>query len=166
MSRPTGDWESGRSVIAMCTRPGESLRVSYGVRKTLPHSRDGHENPAVLATGERYRVRIQLNDMGLGISTRAHKVRLCDIDGLLGRWSGPVADGDAADLWPAPSILPQRPPNVARRRTLAFFPNRRTALAREANEASVAMIWHIERIDRIGLELGQPPRQDGVNRVE
>jgi uncharacterized protein len=34
-------------------RTGESLRVSYGVLN-LTH-RDGHENPVMLATGERYR---------------------------------------------------------------------------------------------------------------
>jgi uncharacterized protein len=51
-------------VIRLCdVHPsGESLRVSYGVLN-LAH-RDGHEKPALLKMGERYRVRIQLNDAG------------------------------------------------------------------------------------------------------
>ncbi len=52
---------------------GESLRVSYGVLN-LTH-RDGHEKPAPLAIGERYRVRIQLNDAG-SVFPAGHRVRL------------------------------------------------------------------------------------------
>ncbi len=52
---------------------GESLRVSYGVLN-LTH-RDGHEQPAPLAVGERYRVRIQLNDAG-SVFPAGHRVRL------------------------------------------------------------------------------------------
>ena len=52
---------------------GESLRVSYGVLN-LTH-RDGHEKPALLAIGERYRVRIQLNDAG-SVFPAGHRVRL------------------------------------------------------------------------------------------
>jgi len=46
-------------VVRLCdVRPsGESLRVSYGVLN-LTH-REGHEQPALLAAGERYRVRNQ-----------------------------------------------------------------------------------------------------------
>src|SRR5262249_2023664 len=51
-------------VVRLCdVHPsGESLRVSYGVLN-LAH-RDGHEKLAPLAAGQRYRVRIQLNDAG------------------------------------------------------------------------------------------------------
>ena len=52
---------------------GESLRVSYGVLN-LTH-RDGHEQPAPLVPGERYRVRIQLNDAG-SVFPAGHRVRL------------------------------------------------------------------------------------------
>ena len=49
-------------VVRLCdVHPtGESLRVSYGVLN-LTH-RESHEQPALLAPGERYRVRIKLND--------------------------------------------------------------------------------------------------------
>jgi uncharacterized protein len=52
---------------------GESLRVSYGMLN-LTH-REGDEQPAPLAIGERYRVRIQLNDAG-SVFPAGHKVRL------------------------------------------------------------------------------------------
>jgi uncharacterized protein len=52
---------------------GKSLRVSYGVLN-LTH-RDGHEAPAPLVAGQRYQVRIQLNDAGAVFPT-GHKVRL------------------------------------------------------------------------------------------
>ena len=47
------------SVVRSCNvhPSGELLRVSYGA-PNLTH-REGHEQPALLATGERYRVRIQ-----------------------------------------------------------------------------------------------------------
>ena len=51
-------------VVRLCdVHPtGESLRVSYGVLN-LTH-RESHEHPTLLATGGRYRVRVQLNDAG------------------------------------------------------------------------------------------------------
>ena len=73
MSRPTGRLRIWWFGYAMCTRPVELLRVSYGVLN-LTH-RDGHEQPAPLAIGERYRVRIQLNDAG-SVFPAGHKVRL------------------------------------------------------------------------------------------
>jgi predicted acyl esterase len=52
---------------------GASLRVSYGVLN-LTH-RDGHETPAPLVPGRRYRIRIQLNDAG-SVFPVGHKIRL------------------------------------------------------------------------------------------
>jgi len=62
-------------VIRLCdVHPsGESLRITYGVLN-LTH-RDGNEKPAPLTTGERYRVRIQLNDAG-SVFPAGHKERL------------------------------------------------------------------------------------------
>ena len=62
-------------VVRLCdVHPsGEFLCVSYGVLN-LTH-REGHEQPAPLAIGERYRVRIQLNDTG-SVFPAGHKVRL------------------------------------------------------------------------------------------
>ena len=62
-------------VVRLCdVHPsGELLRVSYGVLN-LTH-RESHEQPALLAIGERYRVRIQLNDAG-SVFLAGHKVRL------------------------------------------------------------------------------------------
>ena len=47
---------------------GASLRVSFGILN-LTH-RDGHEAPSPLVPGQRYRVRIKLNDAGFGVPAR------------------------------------------------------------------------------------------------
>ena len=105
-------------VVRLCdVHPsGESLRVSYGVLN-LTH-RDGHEQPALLAIGERYRVRIQLNDAG-SVFPPGHKVRLA------------ISTAYWPMIWPSPETatvqifagtldLPQRSPNVADAQALAF----------------------------------------------
>ena len=87
---------------------GESLRVSYGVLN-LTH-RDGHEKPALLVPGERYRVRIQLNDAGSAWPA-GHRVRLA------------LSTAYWPTIWPSPEQatllifggtldLPLRPPQA------------------------------------------------------
>ena len=137
-----------------CAPSGESLRVSYGVLN-LTH-RDGHENPAVLAIGERYRIRIQLNDAG-SVFPASHKVRLA------------ISTAYWPMIWPSPETatvlifagtldLPQRPPNAADAR-LAPFPEPETGPPEKPT------IIHrdgmrIERIDRIGLESATQDKTD------
>jgi putative CocE/NonD family hydrolase len=52
---------------------GESLRVSFGVLN-LAH-RDSHATPSPLVPGQRYRVRLQLNDCGAAFPA-GHRIRL------------------------------------------------------------------------------------------
>ena len=127
---------------------GELLRVSYGVLN-LTH-RESHEQPALLTPGERYRVRIKLNDAG-SVFPAGHKVRLA------------ISTAYWPMVWPSPQTatvsifagtldLPQRPPNAADAK-LAPFPEPETA------QPEKPTIIHrdgvrIERIDRIGLDLG------------
>ena len=127
---------------------GELLRVSYGVLN-LTH-RESHEQPALLAPGEHYRVRIKLNDAG-SIFPAGHKVRLA------------ISTAYWPMIWPSPETatvqifagtldLPRRPPNAADARLVPFpepetaTPEKPTILHRDG--------VRIERIDRIGLELG------------
>jgi hypothetical protein len=127
---------------------GESLRVSYGLLN-LTH-RNGHEAPALLTPGQRYRVRIQLNDAG-AVLPAGHKVRFA-----LSTAYWPM-------IWPAPENatlqilagtldLPQRAPRPADAMLKPFPgpesapPEKPTLLQRDG--------VRIERIDRIGLELG------------
>ena len=127
---------------------GESLRVSYGVLN-LTH-REGHEQPALLAIGERYRVRIQLNDAG-SVFPAGHKVRLA------------ISTAYWPMIWPSPETatvqifagmldLPQRSPNAADAKLSPFLepetasPEKPTIIRRDG--------VRVERIDRIGLELG------------
>jgi uncharacterized protein len=137
-------------VVRLCdVHPsGESLRVSYGVLN-LTH-RDGHENPALLAPGERYRVRIKLNDAGSVFPAR-HKVRL----GLsTAYWP---------TIWPAPEKatltifagmldLPLRPPR-AEDALLSPLPGPESSQPEKPTRFRRGDM-RIERIDRIGLELG------------
>jgi predicted acyl esterase len=62
-------------VVRLCdVHPsGESLRVSFGVLN-LTH-RDSHAAPSPLVPGERYRVRLQLNDCGAAFPA-GHRIRL------------------------------------------------------------------------------------------
>jgi predicted acyl esterase len=127
---------------------GESLRVSYGVLN-LTH-RGGHEKPALLVPGERYRVRIKLNDAG-SIFPAGHRVRFA-----LSTAYWPM-------IWPSPEQatllifggtldLPLRPAQAVDARLSPLSgpesasPEKPTRLHRGD--------MHIERIDRIGLELG------------
>ena len=137
-------------VVRLCdVHPsGESLRVTYGVLN-LTH-RDGHEHPALMAIGERYRVRIQLNDAG-SVFPAGHRVRLA-----LSTAYWPM-------IWPAPekatlSIfagtldLPLRPPQGTDAR-LSPFPEPESAPPEKPTVMRRGDV-RIERIDRIGLELG------------
>jgi uncharacterized protein len=79
---------------------GESLRVSYGVLN-LAH-RDGHENPALLAVGQRYRVRIQLNDAG-AVFPAGHRIRLA-LSTAYWPIIWPSPEKATLTIWPARSI--------------------------------------------------------------
>jgi predicted acyl esterase len=127
---------------------GESLRVSYGVLN-LTH-RDGHEKPALLKVGERYRVRIQLNDAG-SVFPISHRIRLA-----LSTAYWPI-------IWPSPEMatlmifggtleLPVRRPQ-ATDALLSPLPGPESAPPEKPTRLHRSEM-HIDRIDRIGLELG------------
>jgi hypothetical protein len=137
-------------VVRLCdVHPsGESLRVSYGVLN-LTH-REGHEQPALQAIGKRYRVRIQLNDAG-SVFPAGHKVRLA------------VSTTYWPMIWPSPEKaallifggtldLPQRPPRAIDAE-LSPFPEPESAPPEKPTIFRRDGV-RIERIDRIGLELG------------
>lgn len=136
-------------VVRLCDihPSGESLRVSYGVLNLA--NRDGHENPVTLVTGERYRIRIQLNDAG-SVFPAGHKIRLA------------MSTAYWPMIWPSPEKatllifsgtldLPQRSPQGTDKRLSPFPepesapPERPTVFRRDG--------VRVERIDRIGLEL-------------
>jgi uncharacterized protein len=123
---------------------GESLRVSYGVLN-LSH-RDSHETPSPLVPGQRYQVRVKLNDAG-AVFPAGHRIRLA-----LSTTYWPM-------IWPAPETatltvfggtldLPARP--VQPEDSLPPLPGPETATP----ERPTVMRPGLVRIDRIGLELG------------
>ncbi len=137
-------------VVRLCdVHPsGESLRVSYGVLN-LAH-RDGHEKPAPLAVGQRYRVRIKLNDSG-SVFPAGHRIRLA-----LSTAYWPM-------IWPSPEQatllisggtleLPAREPR-ATDALLKPLPDPESAPPEKPTIIRRGDL-RIERIDRLGLELG------------
>ena len=145
---------SDRSIANVAVRlcdvhpSGDSLRVSYGVLN-LTH-RDGHENPALLVPGERYRVRVKLNDTG-SVLPAGHKVRLA------------ISTAYWPMIWPSPETatltifagdidLPQRPQRPA---DASLRPMPEAESAPPEKPTIIRRGDHrIERIDRIGLEIG------------
>jgi predicted acyl esterase len=127
---------------------GESLRVSFGVLN-LTH-RNGHEKPERLAPGERYRVRIQLNDAGSAFPA-GHRIRLA-MSTAYWPMIWPCPDKATLQIFGGTLDLPVRPPAAADA-LLHPLPGPESAppenptLTRRADE-------RIERIDRLGLELG------------
>jgi putative CocE/NonD family hydrolase len=123
----------------------ESLRVSFGVQN-LTH-RDSHETPEPLVPGQRYQVRIQLNDAG-AVFPAGHRIRLA-----LSTTYWPM-------IWPAPEVarltifggtldLPVRPTQAADA-ALPSLPGPETA----SPERPTVIRPGLVRIDRLGLELG------------
>ena len=130
-------------VVRLCdVHPsGESLRVSYGVLN-LTH-RDGHEKPALLAVGQRYRVRIQLNDAG-SVFPAGHRVRLAISTAYWPMiWPSPekatlLISGGTLDLpvraprttdalltpLPGPESAPPEKPTISRRDRYAYRAHR------------------------------------------
>ena len=137
-------------VVRLCDvyPSGKSLRVSYGVLN-LTH-REGHEQPALLAPGERYRVRIQLNDAG-SVFPLGHKVRLA-ISTAYWPMIWPNPETATLQIFAGTLDLPQRPPNAADA-GLSPFPEPETA-SPEKPTISRRDGVRVERIDRIGLESG------------
>jgi hypothetical protein len=137
-------------VVRLCdVHPsGESLRVSFGVLNLT--RRNGHEKPELLAIGERYRVRIQLNDAG-SVFPAGHRVRLA------------ISTAYWPMIWPCPEKatllisggaldLPVRPPSAADA-LLSPVPGPESAPPEKPTMLRRGDM-RIERIDRVDLELG------------
>jgi uncharacterized protein len=136
-------------VLRLCDvhASGESLRVSYGVLN-LTH-RDGHEKPAPLVTGERYQVCVQLNDAGSVFSV-GHKVSAISTAYWPMIWPSP--EKATVQILAGTLDLPQRPPQATDAR-LSPFPEPGFATPEKPSVFRRDGV-RIERIDRIGLELG------------
>jgi uncharacterized protein len=149
----TLDIASDRAVANVIVRlcdvhpTGESLRVSYGVLN-LTH-RDGHEQPALLKVGERYQVRIKLNDAG-SVFPAGHRVRLA-ISTTYWPMIWPAPEAATVQVFAGTLDLPQRLPKSADA-TLAPLPEPETALPDKPTISHHDGV-RVERIDRIGLSL-------------
>lgn len=140
-------------VARLCdVRPdGASLRVSYGILN-LAH-RDGSAAPTPLVPGQRYRVRIQLNDAGAAFPA-GHRIRVA-LSTTYWPMIWPSPEPATVTLFGGTLDLPVRPPNAADAR-LAPLPPAETA----APESITTLRPGVVRIDRIGLELGSEGQHD------
>ena len=141
-------------VVRLCdVHPsGESLRVTFGVLN-LTH-RDGHEHPALMEIGERYRVRIQLNDAG-SVFPAGHRVRLA-ISTAYWPMIWPPPEKATLSIFAGTLDLPLRPPQGTDAQ-LSPFPEPESAPPEKPTVMRRGDV-RIERIDRIGLELGTQGR--------
>lgn len=123
---------------------GASLRVSFGILN-LAH-RDSHETPTALVPGQRYRVRIQLNDAGVAFPA-GHRVRVA------------ISTAYWSMIWPAPETatvtvfggtleLPVRPPDPADA-ALPGLPGPESTAPEPTSRPRPGVV----RIDRLGLEV-------------
>jgi putative CocE/NonD family hydrolase len=145
----TLDIASDRPIATLIARlcdvhpTGESLRVSFGVLN-LTH-RDSHADPTPLVPGQRYQVRIQLNDAGSTFPA-GHRIRLA------------LSTNYWPMVWPAPETatvtvlggtleLPVRPARVESLRPLLAPESAPPERPRQIRPGVV-------RFDRIGLEVG------------
>ena len=108
--------------------------------------RDGHAAPSPLVPGERYRVRLQLNDCGAALSGRpSHPAGA--LDGLLADGVARARDGDGDD--PRRRARPAGAAGAAGE-SLAAVPAAETAPPDKARPVRPGVV----RFDRIGLEIG------------
>lgn len=134
-------------VVRLCdVHPdGASLRVSYGILN-LAH-REGHEHPEALVPGQRYAVRIQLNDAG-AVFPPGHKIRVA------------ISTAYWPMIWPPPEIatvtifggaleMPVRVPRETDELLPAFL-SPETATPEVVTSVRPGVV----RIDRLGLEIG------------
>ena len=137
-------------VVRLCDvhRSGESLRVSFGVLN-LAH-RDSHEHPAPMVGGQRYRVRIQLNDAG-AVFPAGHKIRLA-VSTAYWPMIWPAREKATVFIFAGTLDLPLRAPKETDAR-LAPFAEPETAPPEKPTINRRGAI-RIERIERLGLELG------------
>jgi uncharacterized protein len=134
-------------IVRLCdVRPDAmSLRVSYGILN-LTH-RDSHETPTPLAPGQRYQVRLQLNDAG-AVFPAGHRIRVA------------ISTAYWPMIWPPPEKatltvfggaleLPVRASTTADT-GLPPLEGPETAAPEPITELGQGVV----RIDRLGIELG------------
>jgi uncharacterized protein len=132
--------------VRLCdVRPdATSLRVSFGILN-LAH-RDGHGSPAPLVPGQRYQVRMQLNEAG-AVFPAGHRIRVA------------ISTTYWPMIWPSPERavvtvfggcleLPVRAPTAADA-LLPPFPGPETAPPEPTTEVREGVV----RIDRLGIEV-------------
>jgi putative CocE/NonD family hydrolase len=124
---------------------GASLRVSFGLLN-LAH-RDGSETPAPLVPGQRYRIRIQLNDAG-SVIPAGHRIRVA-LSTTYWPMMWPSRENATLTVFAGALDLPVRRVNPADA-TLRTFPDAQTSPPEPVAVQNPGLVT----LDRIDLELG------------
>jgi putative CocE/NonD family hydrolase len=122
-----------------------SLRVSFGLLN-LTH-RDASESPSPLVPGQRYQVRIQLNDAGC-VFPAGHRIRVA-LSTTYWPMMWPSPENATVTVFAGTIALPVRPSNRADD-MLSPLPPPETATPDRPTEPRPG----VARIERLGLELG------------
>lgn len=122
-----------------------SLRVSYGIRN-LTH-RDGDATPGPLVPGQRFLVRIQLNDAG-AVFPAGHRIRVA-LSTTYWPMIWPTSEKASVTVFGGSLELPVRA-SVAADALLPPLPGPETAAPEPTTDVRPGVI----RIDRLDLELG------------
>jgi len=149
---------------------GASNRITYGLLN-LSH-RDGHEHPAPLEPGRRYRVRVQLNDLGQVIP-KGHRLRLAvstsywpiawpspepatlTVHTGASRFVVPVRGASAADARLAPLPPVELPPPLKSTTLRPGRVSQRTEVVKASGDTRILFESDggTTRLDGIGLEM-------------
>jgi putative CocE/NonD family hydrolase len=134
-------------VVRLCdVHPdGASLRVSFGILNLA--FRDGNEQPSRMVPGQRYRIRIQLNDAG-SVFPSGHRIRMA-LSTVYWPMIWPSPERATVTVFGGAFDLPVRQPDGADA-LLPAMPPAETA----APEPTSVPRPGVVRIDRIGLEVG------------
>jgi hypothetical protein len=143
---------------------GDATRVTYGLLN-LTH-RDSHEQPSSLVPGERYRVRVQLNDVAQRFPA-GHRIRVA-ISTSYFPLAWPPPSPTPLTLYPADCslVLPTRKPRDADQRLRPFDDAEATApIAKEVVEPEDHR-WTVTRDLANDVSTLEVVKDDGVVRLE
>ena len=143
---------------------GAATRVSYGLMN-LTH-RESHEHPTPITPGERYTVRLQLNEAGQRFE-KGHRIRLA-ISSNYWPIAWPMPEKATITVHTARSRLelPARPEHGADKTLKPFLPPESSAPIKETELRHGSSRWWIEQDQWTGLLHHKRENDDGLGRLD
>ncbi|MBM3524369.1 MAG: CocE/NonD family hydrolase, partial [Alphaproteobacteria bacterium] len=143
---------------------GAATRVSYGILN-LTH-RDGHESPAPLQPGHRYRVRLKLNDIGHRFGA-GHRIRIALSTSYWPLvWPSPTHAGVKIRTAESTLALPARSPRESDAMLRPFPEPEHSAALAVTTLVPAAPRWSTSVDDFTGEQTMYRGFDDGVRRID